>query len=90
MNMTKISMAVLSALLVAGASPAFAKDDCNAEYKTFLGKMSPYVATMSGYELADVVRKSLKAYDSCAAGDNFSLHGVFDQLEADMAAKGKK
>ena len=45
---------------------------------------------MSGYELADVVRKSLDAYNSCKAGDDFSPHGVWDKIIADMQAKSGK
>ncbi len=52
-----------------------------------MGKMSIYVNKMSGYELADAVRKSLDAYNSCKAGDSFSPHGVWDQILADMEAK---
>jgi hypothetical protein len=44
---------------------------------------------MSGYDLADAVRKSLDAYNSCKAGDDFSPHGVWDQIIADMQAKSK-
>jgi hypothetical protein len=35
------------------------------------------------------VKKGLAAYDSCQAGDSFSPRGVWDQIEADMAAKAK-
>ncbi len=52
--------------------------------------MSIYVDKMSGYELADAVRKSLDAYNSCKAGDNFSPHGVWDQILADMQSKAGK
>jgi hypothetical protein len=82
-----MSIAALAALLIAGATPAFAKEDCDGGYKTFLGKMSIYVNKMTGYELADAVRKSLDAYNSCKAGDNFSPHGVWDQILDDMSKK---
>ena len=52
--------------------------------------MSIYVDKLSGYELADVVRKSLDAYSSCTAGDSFSPNGVRDQIIADMKAKAGK
>ena len=55
-----------------------------------LGKMSIYVDKMSGYELADAVRKSLDAYNSCMAGDSFSPHGVWDGILADMKSKADK
>lgn len=75
---------------VALASPALAKPKCDDGFKTHLGKMSIYVDKMTGYELADAVRKSLDAYNSCMAGDDFSPHGVWDKILADMEAKTKK
>jgi hypothetical protein len=88
--MTKLAMAALTAALLAGMTPAFAKSDCDDGYKAFLGKMSTYVNKMSGYELADAVRKSLDAYNSCSSGDNFSPHGVWDGILADMKPKASK
>ncbi len=88
--MKKIAMAAIATALLIGVTPAFAKQDCDAGYKNFLGKMSVYVDKMSGYELADAVRKSLDAYNSCTAGDSFSPHGVWDQILADMKAKTQK
>ncbi len=89
--MKSISLALLTATLVAVSAPAFAaKPDCDTGYKDFLSKMSIYVDKMTGYELADAVRKSLDAYNSCAAGDNFSPHGVWDQILADMKTKSGK
>jgi hypothetical protein len=85
--MTKLSAAALAALLVVGATPAFAKEDCDAGFKDFLGKMSTHISKMSGPELGDYVRKSLGAYDSCKAGDSFSPYGVWDKILADMSAK---
>ena len=85
--MKKIAIAAVAAALLAGVTPALAKEDCDGGYKAFLGKMSIYVNKMSGYELADAVRKSLDAYNSCTAGDSFSPHGVWDGIIAGMAAK---
>ena len=85
--MLKTPIALIAALLVAGVTPAFAKEDCNGGYKDFLGKMSSHISNMSGNELAEYVRKSLGAYDSCMAGDSFSPHGVWDQILADMGKK---
>jgi hypothetical protein len=85
--MLKTPIALIAALLVAGVTPAFAKEDCNAGYKDFIGKMSSHMSNVSGNELAEYVRKSLGAYDSCMAGDNFSPHGVWDQILADMGKK---
>jgi hypothetical protein len=82
--MKRIALSVVGALLLVGATPAFAKEDCNGGYKDFLTKMSKHIDKMSGNELAEYVKKSLGAYDSCMAGDNFSPHGVWDQILADM------
>ena len=81
---------VVAALAVAAAVPAVAKEDCAAGYKSFMGKMMS-VDIVSGDALAEAIRKSLVAYDSCKAGDDFSPHGVWDKIYADMAASaGKK
>jgi hypothetical protein len=82
--MKRIALSVVGALLLVGATPAFAKEDCNGGYKDFLTKMSKHIDKMSGNELAEYVKKSLGAYDSCMAGDSFSPHGVWDQILADM------
>ncbi len=85
--MLKTPLALVAALFVVGVTPAFAKEDCNAGYKDFVGKMSSHISNVSGNELAEYVRKSLGAYDSCMAGDSFSPHGVWDQILADMGKK---
>ena len=85
--MLKTPLALIAALLIAGVTPAFAKEDCNGGYKDFLTKMSPHFSIMSGDELAGYIRKGLGAYDSCMAGDAFSPHGVWDQILADMGKK---
>jgi hypothetical protein len=84
--MRTLYIAIPAALLTSTA-PALAKVDCDGGFKTHMAKMSIYVDKTSGYDLADAVRKSLDAYNSCKAGDNFSPHGVWDQIEADMKAK---
>ncbi|MBY0562384.1 hypothetical protein [Hyphomicrobium sp.] len=88
--MKLLSAATLVALFAVLASPTYAAEDCDGGFKTHMGKMSIFINKMSGYELADAVRKSLDAYDSCKAGDGFSPHGVWDQIEADMQAKHGK
>jgi hypothetical protein len=86
----KIVTAIASAAaLVLIAGPAFAKYDCDEGFKGHMAKMSIFIDKTSGYELADAVRKSLDAYNSCKSGDDFSPHGIWDQIEADMAAKAK-
>jgi hypothetical protein len=88
--MTKTIAVALAALLVAGSAPAFAAQDCAGGYKTFLGKMSKMVDGSGGDMLAEAIRKSLVAYDSCKAGDDFSPHGVWDKIVADTEAAMKK
>ena len=89
--MKSITFAIVASALAALSVPAFAaKTDCDAGYKKFLSGMSIYVDKMSGYDLADAVRKSLDAYNSCKAGDSFSPHGVWDQILADMQTKAGK
>ena len=87
--MTKL-FAALAVALLATAAPALAKTDCDGGFKNHMSKMSIYVDKMSGYDLADAVRKSLDAYNSCKAGDSFSPHGVWDQILADMQSKAGK
>jgi hypothetical protein len=81
--------AALLAAVAAFGSPAVAKEDCDGGFKSHLSKMTIYVDKMSGYELADAVRKSLDAYNSCKSGDTFSPHGVWDAILADMEKKSK-
>ena len=38
--MKRTALSIVGALLLFGVTPAFAKEDCNAGYKDFLGKMS--------------------------------------------------
>jgi hypothetical protein len=82
--------AALAVALLATAAPALAKTDCDGGFKNHMSKMSIYVDKMSGYDLADAVRKSLDAYNSCKAGDDFSPHGVWDKILADMESKAGK
>jgi len=88
--MNKLTFAALAAVLVAGVTPAVAKTDCAAGYKTFLGKMSKMVEGTGGDMLAEAIRQSLTAYDSCKAGDDFSTHGVWDKILVDTEASMKK
>ena len=87
--MKTLALAALAAVAIAGITPAFAKEDCDAGFKVHMSKMSIYIDKTSGYDLADAVRKSLDAYNSCKAGDSFSPHGVWDKIQADMAAAAK-
>ena len=87
--MKVFAAAAVAAAFAALAVPALAKQDCDGGFTTTMGKLSIFVDKMSGYELADAVRKSLDAYNSCQAGDSFSPHGVWDQILADMETKSK-
>ena len=87
--MKLLPFAALAAVMAIAATPVLAKEDCDGGFKTHMGKMTIFVDKMSGYELADAVRKSLDAYNSCKAGDSFSPHGVWDQVLADMETKAK-
>jgi hypothetical protein len=87
--MTKIVLSVAAAALLAGMAPAVAAEDCAGGYKTFMNKVAVYIPKVSGGDLAAAISKGLNAYNSCMAGDSFSPKGVWDQIEADMAAKAK-
>ncbi len=81
--MNKLSMAAMGAVLVAGIAPAHAAD-CNAEYKNFFEKLQLNGnGKMSGDQLAEASRKGVRAYDACKSGDTFTVHGVWDQIDAD-------
>ena len=82
--------AALAVAFVAMAAPAFAKQTCDDGFKNHMGKMSIYVNKMSGYELADAVRKSLDAYNSCNAGDELLAARRVGQIIADMESKAGK
>ena len=84
--MRKTALAAI-ALAIAATAPALAKTDCEAGYKAHMAKMSIYVDKVTGYDLADAVRRSLDAYNACKAGDDFSPHGVWDKIEAEMKTK---
>jgi len=87
--MTKIVIVAFAAAFLAGMTPALAKSGCDAGFKNFMNKTTIYIDRMSSDDLANAVRKSLNAYNSCEAGDSFSPHGVWDQILADMDKKSK-
>ena len=66
--MRKTILAAIAVAFAAAGSPAFAKEDCDGGFKAHMAKMSIYVDKTTGYDLADAVRKSLDAYNSCKAG----------------------
>jgi hypothetical protein len=81
---------ILVMALCGFASPAVAKYDCDKGFQDHMAKMSVFVEKVVGFELADAYRKSLNVYDSCKAGDGFSPPGIWEQIEADMAAKARR
>ncbi len=44
---------------------------------------------MTGDQMMEAARKGVRAYDACKFGDAFTLHGVWDQIDADMKKNGK-
>jgi hypothetical protein len=87
--MKLLPAAALIAAFAAFVTPALAKEDCEAGFKTHMGKMTVFIEKVTGGDLASAVQKSIDAYNSCKAGDNFSPHGVWDQVMSDMEAKSK-
>ncbi len=88
--MKLITSVVMAGALSLIAGPASAeKYDCDKGFKDHMMKMSIYIDKTSGYELADAVRRSYEAYNSCKAGDGFSPHGVWDEIDRQMAEKAR-
>lgn len=90
--MTKMSIAALAAVLLAGAAPAHAATNCSDSFKGFFEMLQAngnVKLKMSGDELAEAARKGVRAYDGCKSGDTFTPHGVWDKIEADKMAKGQ-
>jgi len=89
--MLKISMVIGAVLLASSSVSAFAAaETCDDGYKSFMKKSSIYYGTLSATNLSDAVHRSFDAYNECKAGDGFSLHGVWDQILADMETKSRK
>ena len=42
---------------------------------------------MSGDQLTEAMRKGVRAYDACKSGDTFTVHGVWDQIDAEKSGK---
>lgn len=89
--MKKLSLAALAVTIAAFATPAFAaKPDCHGAYKTFMGKVVPYIGKVEDVDLATLMRRGLSVYDACQASDNFVPEGAWNQVIFDMEAKAKK
>ena len=88
--MRKTVWTVVAGALTMAAPAAFAGKDCDGGYKTFLGSMAVYIERTATADLADTVRKSLAAYDSCKAGDAYSPVVVWNKIIEDMKSKTAK
>ena len=89
--MKNIILATLALSIAALATPALAaKPDCNGAYKTFMGKVIPYLGKVEDVDLATLMRRGLSVYDACQAADNFVPEGAWNQVIFDMEAKAKK
>ena len=84
--MKRFTFAVF-ALAVFSAS-AFAAD-CAKDYSDFWTKIDrEQFEKLSGAQIADLVRTTLRIYDSCAAGDErFSATNLYKQLDAEHYSK---
>jgi hypothetical protein len=89
--MKTIALAAFAVALSALSAPSFAaKPDCYGGYKTFLGKVNPYIGKIEDVDLPTLMRRGLSVYDACEAGDNFVPEGAWNQVIFDMEAKAKK
>ena len=68
--MTKFSIAALAAVVVAGIAPAQAESlKCDEGVKSFFERLQLNGSAMTsrGDKLADVMRRTVRAYDACKA-----------------------
>lgn len=82
--------ALVMALMSTSAGAASAKSDCAGGYRSFLGKVSPYIERVDDADLPALMRRGLSVFEACAAGDTFTPHGIWGQIAADMQKKFKK
>lgn len=86
--MTKLPLIAFAALFAAGLAPAHAAGDCGLDAKSFFEKLMLNGSNkMSGDQLTEAMRKGVRAYDACKSGDTFTVHGVWDQIDAEKAGK---
>jgi len=88
--MKKLSLAVLLALSAAASPALAAKPDCYGAYKSFMGKINPYLGQIEDVDLPTLMRRGLSVYDACEAGDNFVPEGAWNQVISDMEKASKK
>ena len=91
--MSKISLATLATvtgLAIAAASPAHAKFNCDEGYKGFMTKVAGKVGTMSETDLSALMRRGLSVLDACNAGDNYIPTSAWDAMIDEITKKEKK
>jgi len=89
--MKKLPLATIALAIAAVSSPALAaKPDCYGGYKSFLGKVNPYIGQIEDVDLPTLMRRGLSVYDACLAGDNFVPEGAWNQVIFDMEKASKK
>ncbi len=66
---------------IAPAVPASAADiECDSGLKRHLARITIYVDRVPGAELATALDQSMKVYDACKAGDDFSPTGKWTEI----------
>jgi hypothetical protein len=73
------------------SAPAFAAD-CAKDYKEFWDTIDrEQFAKLSGEQISDLVRTTLRGYDACTAGDErFSATNFYKQLDAAHYSKSSE
>ena len=86
--MRRLTLAVLA--VAAFSAPAFAAD-CAKDYKEFWNTLDREAfAKLSGEQMAELARTTLRGYDSCTAGDErFSATDFYRKLDAEHYAKAE-
>lgn len=87
-SMRRFTLAVLA--VAAFSAPAFAAD-CAKDYKEFWNTLDREAfAKLSGEQMAELARTTLRGYDSCTAGDErFSATDFYRKLDAEHYAKAE-
>lgn len=90
--MKAIATIAAALLLAAVAHPASAATKCDDDLQNFWQKLMEQgsFSKMSGARIADVTRRTTRAYDACQAGDTFSVHGLWDEIARQNQDTSKK
>jgi hypothetical protein len=89
--MQKIALTSIALAIAVSASPALAaKPDCYGGYKSYLGKVNPYIGQIEDVDLPTLMRRGLSVYDACMAGDNFTPNTWGDLVTEMQNAAAKK